>query len=141
MVHKQSFAPRTITGKAKASHERPHPAIKEIRKILVAQAKKGKPMTYLHLISRIRSVNLIPNSRELRDWLISISMNEYAAGRPLLSAVVVRKHRPHEGIPGRGFFTKLPPMWSCKKTDWPKCWQREVEKVYRYWKRHGGGSR
>jgi hypothetical protein len=122
------------------AYDRSHAALSEIRKLLIAQAKKEKPMTYLQLTGRVRSLNLIPNSRQLRDLLMSISMNEHAAGRPLLSAVVVRKHRPHRGLPGKGFFTKLPPLSGCKKIDWPKCWQREVEKVYRYWKHHGAGT-
>ena len=97
------------------AYDRSHAALSEIRKILIAQARKEKPMTYLQLTGRVCFLNLIPNSRQLRDLLMSISMSEHAAGRPLLSAVVVRKHRPHRGLPGKGFFTKLPPLSAVKR--------------------------
>jgi hypothetical protein len=135
MPHRQSMREASIV-KTKNSLAQPHPAILEIRRILIAQAKLGKPMTYLHLVSEIRSIDLIPNSKRLETWLTSISMEEHAARRGLLSAVVVRKHSPNKGIPGKRFFTGLAPMSNCRKADWPKCWERAVNKVFRYWRAH-----
>ena len=40
---------------------------------------------------------------------------------------------------GQGLLHKVASPIGCKKTDWPKCWQHEAEKVYRYWKHHGDG--
>ena len=112
--------------------------MQKIRTILVSRAKRGGLITYSDLARRIRP-RVIPNSSQLSDWLTAISLAEYSARRGLLSAVVVRKHRKKGlGIPGVGFFTKLP-LQIHKREDRRKCWQREVEKVYRYWKHHGAG--
>jgi hypothetical protein len=79
-------------------------------------------------------MKLIPNSRLLARWLCQISEDEYDSGRGLLSAVVVYKHGDRLGIPGEGFF-KLRPMVRCPKERWRECWQREVERVFKYWQR------
>jgi hypothetical protein len=115
-------------------------ALRRIRAILVSRAKRGGLITYSDLARRIRP-RVIPNSIQLSDWLTTISLAEYSARRGLLSAVVVRKRRKKGfGIPGVGFFAKLP-LRIRKREDRRKCWQREVENVWGYWKSHRGANR
>jgi hypothetical protein len=109
-------------------------ALREIRRILISQAKRGEPIAYLDLTKRVKSMRLIPNSFVLHKLLCSISMEEHSARRGLLSAVVVHKHGDRLGIPGKGFF-KLPPMMIYKREEWPDCWRRELDIVFKYWRR------
>jgi hypothetical protein len=115
-------------------------ALEETRRILITQAKRGEPITYLDLTKRIKSMKLIPNSYFLSKLLCSISMKEYSEGRGLLSAVVVHKHGNRLGIPGEGFF-KLAPMIRYTEEEWPDAWRREVEKVFRHWRKSHRSSR
>jgi hypothetical protein len=108
--------------------------LQKIRAILVSRAKRGGLITYSDLARRIRP-RPIPNGRQLSAWLTSISLTEYNAGRRLLSAVGVRRHRKQGfGIPGVGSFTKFPPLRFYKREDKRKCWERSVDKVWGYWK-------
>jgi hypothetical protein len=107
--------------------------IERIRQILITQAKRRHLISYSDLAARLKP-RLAPNSPQLSGWLTIISRSEYASGRGLLSAVVVRKRGKSLGIPGRGFFTNLASMLSCRQGEiQPKCWRRAVDKVFKYW--------
>jgi hypothetical protein len=135
MPHRRRSAKGTATAKTKTSYDRPHPAIQEIRRILDDRARQRDLISYSDLVSRVRSVRLIARSKFLADVLTVISSEEYAAGRGLLSAVVVQKTRHGLGIPGNGFFSRLAPVSGCAKENWSKCWKRELHKVFQYWQR------
>jgi len=66
------------------------PAEEEIRRILIRLAKRRELITYSSLVRLVRSSRMNPNSVSLSNRLTSISEKEFAAGRRLLSAVVVR---------------------------------------------------
>jgi hypothetical protein len=135
----RSSARGASIAKTKIPHDRPHPAIQEIRSILVDRARHRDLISYSDLVSRIRSIRLIARSSFLADLLTVISREEYAAGRGLLSAVVVKKTRHGLGIPGTGFFSRLAPVSNCRKENWPQCWRREVDKVFECWRGRRAG--
>jgi len=108
------------------------PAEAEVRRILVKRAKKRELITYLELTSLIRTSELVPNSKHLAALLTSVSCSERAAGRGLLSAIVVRKIKTGYGLPGIGFFSKFAGV---KRKDFRNFWQKERDKVFRAWRR------
>jgi hypothetical protein len=66
------------------------------------------------------------------DLLGEISAGEHAAGRPLLSAVVVRRD-PTLPIPGPGFFRLAKDLGSMSKgTDRVVFWKAEFQRVCKY---------
>ena len=57
---------------------------------------------------------------------------EAVAGRPLLTAVVVRSGK--KGLPGDGFFTIAQSLGHCLGAPSPEyCWRLELQKTYEYW--------
>jgi hypothetical protein len=109
-----------------------HPAQKEIRRILVNRAKKTELITYKELTKLIRTIKLVPNSKILSDLLTSISYDEKAAGRGLLSAIVIRKTRTGNGMPGKGFFRKF--AAGVQRKNFRRHWEKEHDKVFKVWR-------
>lgn len=99
---------------------------KEIKEILRGVAGKGATITYSDLSGAIKSACVRPDSYELRDWLGEVSKTEDAAGRGMLSAVVIRSK---EGIPGKGFF-RLAKELKRNISDPIACWSKEVDRVH-----------
>jgi hypothetical protein len=99
----------------------------EAIRAIVAQARRGRPPTisYSALTKRIDSILFEPHDSRFHLLLYEISVDEDAAGRGLLSALVVHQD---DGRPGQGF-------WDMAKgrdrdlTDRERCWADEVEKV------------
>jgi hypothetical protein len=110
-----------------------HPAEAEIRRILVKRARQQSSITYSELADLLRTLKLIPDSRFLFDLLTSISRQEYAADRGLLSGVVVCKTTAGYGLPGVGFFKRFAP--GLKPRDFRQWWQQERDKIYEAWGR------
>lgn len=65
--------------------------------------------------------------------LEAIDHEEDAAGRPLLSAVVVARAT---GLPGAGFFTYARQCGIHAGSDDQTLWRRELRRVHAYWHRH-----
>ena len=65
------------------------------------------------------------------ELLKEISTAEHAAGRPLLSAVVVMKGKK---LPGAGFFGLAQRVGLYDGTDPQEFWRREVQRVWDYWR-------
>lgn len=65
--------------------------------------------------------------------LEAIDHEEDAAGRPLLSAVVVARAT---GLPGAGFFTYARRCGIHAGSDDQTLWRRELRRVHAYWHRH-----
>lgn len=89
---------------------------------------------YSDLVKRIRSCALEPYGEPLAKMLGEISTDEDAAGRGLLTAVVVRKE---DGRPGRGFFDKLARdrgrVFPDTESGRDRFWIEELERVYSSW--------
>ena len=79
-------------------------AKEEARPVISEVASRGGLIFYSDLVRRIRSCDVEPYGEPLAKMLGEISTDEDAAGRGLLTAVVIRKE---DGRPGRGFFDKL----------------------------------
>ena len=105
-------------------------AREEARQILIQCAKDDRTITYRELVAEIRTIRLTPRSRELGEILNQISSAEHAAGRGILSAVVVSKSR---GIPGSGFF-KLAEELGEQFSDKREFWNKERNRVVDYWR-------
>lgn len=98
-------------------------AKREAIRAILAQAPS--PIFYSDLTARIGSIAFDPEGYDFHYLLYEISKEEDAAGRGLLSALVVLKE---DGRPGDGF-------WSLAKeqgrdiTDREHCWIAEIAKV------------
>lgn len=107
---------------------------REIRELLIACAEHQPPtITYMLLASQVRTYPLAAQSAALREALIDISAQENAAGRGMLSAVVVRSGRNRP--PGKGFFTQAAELGrdiSSRRA----AWMAELKTVCDYWRNH-----
>jgi uncharacterized protein DUF2442 len=100
-------------------------AIKEIG----SQAKRESTITYSDLTQRIHSVTVGPSDYAFHSLLYEISKEEDAAGRGLLSALVVRKE---DGMPGQGYFN-LAQELGRDVTDPVRSWTEEIKLVFAKW--------
>lgn len=92
------------------------------REAMVGAARRQTTMTYTELLQSIGRPEGFDN---LAGLLREISMAEEAAGRGLLSAVVVRAPG---GLPGGGFF-QLAASLGRDTADRQACWRAEHEHV------------
>ena len=74
----------------------------EARDAMIAVAARRRLIPYSDLVAGIRSLDLEPQGDRLAHLLGEISTAEHAAGRGMLTVVVVHKHG--DGMPGAGFF-------------------------------------
>jgi hypothetical protein len=102
----------------------------EMRQILISRAKVRGMIPYSELTQKIKSINLDPESYALAAMLGEISSEENAAGRGMLSVVVVHKNGDMQ--PGPGFF-ELAKELGRDTSDILKCWVEELKKVHAYW--------
>jgi hypothetical protein len=65
--------------------------------------------------------------------LDEVNYAEHAAGRPLLSAVVIAKET---GMPGEGFFTCARDLGRYTGRDDLAYWVEELRRVHDYWSEH-----
>jgi hypothetical protein len=75
----------------------------ETRVYLIEAARQQRTVYYKDVAQQFKDPRLHHKSEAMVDLLGEISADEDAAGRPLLSAVVVRND-PELPIPGPGFF-------------------------------------
>jgi len=105
---------------------------REMRNILIDIAKKQDKIFYSELVRKIRKIliiNIEANSYDLAAMLGKISKAEDAAGRGMLSVIVVRKDTYR---PGKGFF-KLAKILGRDVSDEENFWENERKKVYSSW--------
>ena len=76
-------------------------AKEEARQVLIHCAKEDRTIAASELVREIRTISLAPRSRALFEMLDQIAFAEYAAGRGILTVMVVAKGR---GMPGPGFY-------------------------------------
>ena len=105
-------------------------AREEVRRLLIQCAKDDRTTTYSELVCEIHTIALTPRSRKLAELLNQVASAEHAAGRGILSAVVVSKSR---GIPGSGFF-KLAEELGEQFSDKREFWNKERNRVVDYWR-------
>ena len=102
----------------------------EVRRILIERARNRETIAYSELTSLLRAVGLALDSDALATLLREISTEEDAAGRGMLSAVVV--HGKGNRMPGVGFF-RLAESLGRDTKDRRVFWSNELEKVYEDW--------
>jgi len=104
----------------------------EIRQILIACAKRkgNETIAYSDLVSQVQSLDLQARDERLNHLLGEISRAEAAAGRGMLSVLVVHKHGDMQ--PGPGFF-ELAKQLGRKTQDIEACWIAEFNHVCQAW--------
>ena len=102
----------------------------EMVTILAARAKLRGMIPYGDLVGRVKTITLAPESTALAVMLGEISQAEDAAGRGMLTVIVV--HKTGDMQPGPGFFD-LAKHLGRDTSDIVKCWIEELKKVHAYW--------
>jgi hypothetical protein len=102
----------------------------EMTAILVERAKLRGAIPYSDLVRQVRTIHLEPDSPALAAMLGEISEAEDAAGRGMLTVIVVHKHGDMQ--PGPGFF-ELAESLGRNTQDIVKCWVEELKRVHHYW--------
>jgi len=105
-------------------------AKQETKDILTARAKVRGMIPYSDLSAKITSVRLEVHDKRLFHLLGELSEVEDAAGRGMLSVIVV--HKSGDMLPGPGFF-ELAKQLGRDTSDILKCWIEELKKVHAYW--------
>lgn len=105
-------------------------AREEMRQILIERARLRGMIPYSTLVSKIQTIRMEPESYALAAMLGEVSSAEDAAGRGMLSVVVV--HKDGDMQPGPGFF-ELAKELGRDTRDILKCWVEELKRVHAYW--------
>lgn len=103
------------------------PVRDELLQLLRDVARRQSTITYSNLAAKVTRFPLAPESYALHDLLGEIARSEDAAGRGMLSVLVVHKR---DGMPGQGFF-KLAAELGRDAADPMKLWSEELKLVYR----------
>lgn len=103
----------------------------EARNIMVVTARNHDKIAYSELTAKIRSVKYDPHGLPFSDLLGEISKEENAAGRGMLSAIVV--HKNGDGRPGEGFFWFAKNVLGRDTSDREAFWIKEVTLVHEKW--------
>jgi hypothetical protein len=102
----------------------------EARDLMTSRAKLRGMIAYSDLAAKITAVHLQAHDQRLFHLLGEISSEEDAAGRGMLSVIVV--HKDGDMQPGPGFF-ELAKQLGRDTTDILKCWVAELKRVHAYW--------
>jgi hypothetical protein len=105
-------------------------AKEEARQIMIARAKVRGMIPYSDLASSIRAAPFAAHDQSLFELIGEISEAEDAAGRGMLSVLVV--HKVGDMQPGPGFFG-LAQQLGRDTSDILKCWVDELHKVHGVW--------
>ena len=98
-----------------------------VRKKLIEVAKRKGLISYKDVG---RHFDLHQQSRALFQILDDINRHEHAAGRPLLTAIVVHKD---DSRPGNGFFAIATKLGHYRGGDAELYWLEECRRVYAEW--------
>lgn len=102
-------------------------AEEEMRALLIARAKEERTISYSELTGKVHTIHFSPEDNAFHQMLDDLSREEDAAGRGMLSVIVV--HKAGDMMPGPGFF-KLARELGRDTSDREKCWSDELKKVY-----------
>ena len=105
-------------------------AKEEARQAMIAAARRKGWIAYSDLVAAIRTIDLEPQSTHLAHMLGEISSAEDAAGRGMLTVVVV--HKSGDGMPGAGFF-ELARSLGRDTRDKVAFWAGELDRVHATW--------
>jgi hypothetical protein len=105
-------------------------AKREAKSILADRARLRGMIPYSDLAAKLKSIRLEAHDQRLFHLLGEVSSEEDAAGRGMLSVVVV--HKSGDMQPGPGFF-ELAKQLGRDTSDILKCWVSELKKVHAYW--------
>jgi hypothetical protein len=112
-----------------------HQAKREVKTVLIGQAKARSVISYFEVAARVTAIKLGPDSLALRTMLREIGAEENAAGRGMLSALVVDRSGQRE--PDMGFFELASQLGkNTSKIMW--CWLKELKRVFNCWSRAKG---
>lgn len=98
--------------------------------ILIERARAGKTIPYSDLAEGITAIDLKAHDMRLNRLLGEISAEEDAAGRGMLSVIVVHKFGDMQ--PGPGFFEYAGDLGR-DTSDIILCWISELKKVFASW--------
>jgi len=101
----------------------------EARNILIENAKKAQLIEYSELTRQIHSIKFDPHETVFRRFLGQLSWEEDAAGRGMITAIVVHKS---DHLPGGGFF-ELAGQLGRDVSDRLGFWSAEVNRVFADW--------
>jgi hypothetical protein len=101
----------------------------EAIRVIVGQAG---PIFYSELAKRVRTIAFDPHDFSFHHLLGQISTEEDAAGRGMLSVLVVRQA---DGMPGQGFFD-LAERLGRDVSDRERCWADETRSVLNHRHNH-----
>lgn len=87
-------------------------------------------MPYSDLVAEVSAIKFHPHDQGFHHMLGEISVEESAAGRGMLSVIVVHKHGDMQ--PGPGFF-ELAKSLGHKTNDILVFWVAELKTVHAYW--------
>jgi hypothetical protein len=102
----------------------------EATKLLRKVAHDGGLIAYSLLTSQIQAISFSARDQRFFYLLREISAEEFAAGRGMLTAVVV--HQSGDFRPGPGFFD-LANTLGLDTTDTDRLWVEQVRAVQSYW--------
>jgi molybdopterin synthase catalytic subunit len=105
-------------------------AKREARGLLIERAKLRGMIPYSDLADQIRTMNFEAHDQRLFHLLGEISSEESAAGRGMLSVIVV--HKAGDMQPGPGFF-ELANRLGRDTSEILRCWVNELKKVHAVW--------
>jgi len=105
-------------------------AKEEMRYVLSERAKVRGMIPYSELVQKVQSIVFEPDSFAFHAMLGEISREEDAAGRGMLSVIVVHKYGDMQ--PGKGFFELAKELGRDTK-DILACWVEEFNKVHAFW--------
>lgn len=105
-------------------------AKEEGKTLLSTYAKRRQMIPYSEFVQNIQAISLEAHDPRLREFLGEISAEESAAGRGMLTALVV--HKRGDLQPGPGFF-ELARQLGHDTSDIVKFWIEEVKRVFEAW--------
>ncbi|WP_157755520.1 hypothetical protein [Neomegalonema perideroedes] len=98
--------------------------------VMTARARVRGMIAYSELIQHISSINFLAYDQKLFHLLGEISTEEDAAGRGMLSVLVV--HKAGDMQPGQGFY-ELANQLGRDTSDILSCWVSELHRVHAAW--------
>ena len=105
-------------------------AKKEAQAVMIERARQEDTISYSELVSKIESISLEAHDPRLSQLLVEVATEENAAGRGMLTVVVV--HNQGDKRPGAGFFELARQLGrDVKNRD--DFWIAELKKVHASW--------
>jgi hypothetical protein len=105
-------------------------AKRQVKDTLVDRAKAEDVISYFELAVRVAAIKLEPQSFALRTMLREIGHEEHAAGRGMLTALVVSTAGQKQ--PDLEFLYLATQLGRNTSDIW-RCWIKELKRVHGYW--------